>query len=47
MNTRRPQKFTLSVGDVARRTGFTTSALRFYEKKALIGSIRTPGNQRR
>ena len=46
MTTRRSQKFTLSIGDVARRTGLTTSALRFYEKKALIGSSRTPGNQR-
>ena len=46
MNTRRPQRFTLSIGDVARRTGFATSALRFYEEKALISSIRTPGNQR-
>ena len=46
MNTRRHQKFTLSIGDVARRTGLTTSALRFYEEKALIGSARTPGNQR-
>ena len=46
MNTRRPRKFTLSIGDVARRTGLTTSALRFYEEKALIGSTRTPGNQR-
>ena len=46
MNTRRHQKFTLSIGDVARRTGLTTSALRFYEEKALIDSARTPGNQR-
>ena len=46
MNTRQRQKFTLSIGDVARRTGLTTSALRFYEEKALIGSLRTPGNQR-
>ena len=46
MNTRRPQKFTLSIGDIARRTELTTSALRFYEEKALIGSSRTPGNQR-
>ncbi|MCY3791189.1 MAG: MerR family DNA-binding transcriptional regulator [Gemmatimonadetes bacterium] len=46
MNTRRPQKFTLSIGDVARRTGFTTSALRSYEKKALIGLSRTSRNQR-
>ena len=30
------RKFSLSIGDVARRTGLTTSALRFYEEKALI-----------
>ena len=46
MKTRQRQKFSLSIGDVARRTGLTTSALRFYEDKALIGSLRTPGNQR-
>ena len=46
MNTRRRQKFGLSIGNVARRTGLTTSALRFYEDKALIASARTPGNQR-
>ena len=45
MKSRR-QKFSLSIGDVARRTGLTTSALRFYEEKALIESLRTPGNQR-
>ena len=46
MKTRPHQKFSLSIGDVARRTGLATSALRFYEEKALIGSLRTPGNQR-
>jgi len=46
MNTRRPSKATLLIGDVARRTGLATSALRFYEEKALIDSVRTPGNQR-
>ena len=46
MNTRRLQKFGLAIGDVACRTGLTTSALRFYEEKALIESFRTPGNQR-
>ena len=46
MNSRPPQKATLSIGDVARRTGLAASALRFYEEKALIGSLRTPGNQR-
>ncbi|MDE0239963.1 MAG: redox-sensitive transcriptional activator SoxR [bacterium] len=47
MQTTRWQKTSLSIGDVARRTGLNTSALRFYEEKALIESLRTPGNQRR
>lgn len=46
MATRRNRKFTLSIGEVANRTGLATSALRFYEDKALIDSLRTPGNQR-
>ncbi|MCW2572181.1 MAG: redox-sensitive transcriptional activator SoxR [Frankiales bacterium] len=37
----------LTVGDVARRSGFATSALRFYEKQGLIASTRTAGGQRR
>ena len=37
---------TLSIGEVARRTGVKTSALRFYEEKGLIAAVRTPGNQR-
>lgn len=36
-----------SIGEVARRTGVATSALRFYEDKGLIESERTDGNQRR
>ena len=47
MQTTRWQKTSLTIGDVARRTGIATSALRFYEQKALIESLRTPGNQRR
>ena len=46
MNARQRRKPILSIGDVARRTGLPTSALRFYEEKALIDSLRTPGNQR-
>ncbi|MBX3621645.1 MAG: redox-sensitive transcriptional activator SoxR [Rhizobacter sp.] len=38
---------TLSVGDVARRSGVPVSTLHFYEAKGLIGSHRTAGNQRR
>ncbi|HBU98882.1 MULTISPECIES: redox-sensitive transcriptional activator SoxR [Thalassospira] len=37
----------LSVGDVARRCGISVSAVHFYERKGLISSIRTDGNQRR
>ena len=37
----------LTVGEVARRAGVATSALRFYETRGLISSSRTPGNQRR
>lgn len=38
---------TLSVGEVARRSGVPVSTLHFYETKGLINSERTPGNQRR
>jgi MerR family redox-sensitive transcriptional activator SoxR len=37
----------LSVGEVARRSGVAVSALHFYERKGLIYSLRTAGNQRR
>ena len=37
----------LSIGDVARRTGLSVSAIRFYEDKGLVEPIRTGGNQRR
>lgn len=37
----------LTVGDVARRAGVAVSALHFYERKGLIQSVRTQGNQRR
>jgi MerR family transcriptional regulator, redox-sensitive transcriptional activator SoxR len=37
----------LSIGEVAARSGVAPSALRFYERQGLIGSIRTEGNQRR
>lgn len=37
----------LSVGQVAQRSGVAVSALHFYEKKGLIRSLRTAGNQRR
>nr|WP_194704449.1 redox-sensitive transcriptional activator SoxR [Vibrio sp. S11_S32] len=37
----------LTVGQLAKRSGVATSALRFYETRGLIASIRTTGNQRR
>ncbi len=37
----------LSVGEVAARSGVAVSALHFYERKGLIRSHRTAGNQRR
>lgn len=37
----------LSVGQVAERSGLAVSALHFYERKGLIRSHRTSGNQRR
>ena len=37
----------LSIGDLARRTGLTVSAIRFYEEKGLVEAHRTAGNQRR
>jgi MerR family transcriptional regulator, redox-sensitive transcriptional activator SoxR len=40
-------KALLSVGEVADRSGFATSALRFYEREGLIEAERTDGGQRR
>ncbi|MEP7091277.1 MAG: redox-sensitive transcriptional activator SoxR [Nocardioidaceae bacterium] len=37
----------LTIGEVAERSGVTTSALRYYEQQGLIASERTGGNQRR
>jgi MerR family redox-sensitive transcriptional activator SoxR len=37
----------LSIGDLARRTGLSVSAIRFYEARGLLSPIRTAGNQRR
>ncbi len=37
----------LTIGDLARRTGLSVSAIRFYEAKGLLSPIRTGGNQRR
>lgn len=38
---------TLTIGELARRSGVATSALRFYEERGLIASERSDGNQRR
>ena len=37
----------LTIGQLAERSGVATSAIRFYESKGLIASDRTTGNQRR
>ena len=37
----------LAIGELARRTGLSVSAIRFYEGKGLVEPIRTSGNQRR
>jgi len=37
----------LPIGTLARRTGVAVSAIRFYEDKGLLQSLRTSGNQRR
>jgi len=37
----------LTIGSAAQRLGLATSALRFYEDKGLISSVRTVGGQRR
>lgn len=37
----------LTIGEMAARSGVATSALRFYEQRGLIRSERTSGNQRR
>jgi MerR family transcriptional regulator, redox-sensitive transcriptional activator SoxR len=37
----------LTIGELGARSGVSTSALRFYERKGLISARRTGGNQRR
>lgn len=37
----------LTIGELARRTGLSVSAIRFYEERGLVEPIRTGGNQRR
>jgi MerR family transcriptional regulator, redox-sensitive transcriptional activator SoxR len=38
---------TMTIGEVAERSGFRPSALRYYEREGLIASDRNDGNQRR
>jgi MerR family redox-sensitive transcriptional activator SoxR len=37
----------LTIGEIAQRSGFAASAVRFYERQGLIQADRTEGNQRR
>jgi len=37
----------LTIGELARRTGLSVSAIRYYEARGLVGALRTGGNQRR
>lgn len=37
----------LTIGQLSERSGVATSAIRFYESRGLIHSVRTTGNQRR
>jgi MerR family redox-sensitive transcriptional activator SoxR len=37
----------LSIGELARRTGLSVSAIRFYEERGLVSALRSEGNQRR
>ena len=38
---------TLSIGQLAQRTGLSVSTIRFYEARGLVQATRGPGNQRR
>lgn len=42
-----PPSEALPIGDLARRTGLSVSAIRFYETKGLVAPIRNNGGQRR
>ncbi|EFC79649.1 redox-sensitive transcriptional activator SoxR [Parafrankia sp. EUN1f] len=37
----------MTLGEVVRRSGFSASALRFYEREGLLSTTRTSGGQRR
>lgn len=42
-----PEDRFITIGQLAARTGVAVSAIRFYEEKRLLQSLRTSGNQRR
>jgi MerR family transcriptional regulator, redox-sensitive transcriptional activator SoxR len=37
----------IAIGEVAKRSGVAVSTLHFYERRGLLSSVRTSGNQRR
>ncbi len=37
----------MAIGDLARRTGLSVSAIRFYEERGLVSALRSAGGQRR
>jgi MerR family redox-sensitive transcriptional activator SoxR len=37
----------LSIGEVAERSGYATSAIRYYEREGLVDAQRSAGGQRR
>jgi MerR family transcriptional regulator, redox-sensitive transcriptional activator SoxR len=42
-----PPPSTMSIGELAKRTGLSVSAIRFYESRGLVRATRGAGNQRR
>lgn len=46
MTTEKVQTRLLSIGAVARRTGLSVSAIRFYEDRGLVTAHRSPGGNR-
>jgi MerR family redox-sensitive transcriptional activator SoxR len=42
-----PPPATMSIGELAKRTGLSVSAIRFYESRGLVQATRGAGNQRR
>jgi MerR family redox-sensitive transcriptional activator SoxR len=42
-----PEDRFITIGQLAARTGVAVSAIRFYEEKGMLRSLRTSGNQRR